>query len=233
MSIREATFRDMRAMAQVCAAAFQDEELFGLLMHPHRKEFPEDFVAYWQRRLLSHWFDPNRVFLVGLDKVSGKIVGVAYWERQGDHAAVLDGSWIGYLGVNKLLTVLTATYLHLLAHTHPNRAASPRYITALEDSFPHFAHLWSSPSMVQNWYLDLLATHPDYHGQGLGKQLVTWGVEEADREGVPASVIAAKGKEGFYEKAGFVEVGRANVGELMVEGRIEGGAVMFREMLKS
>jgi predicted N-acetyltransferase YhbS len=77
--------------------------------------------------------------------------------------------------------------------------------------------------------LDKLATHPNFQGQGIGKELVKWGLEEADKEKVCASVISSDGKEGFYGKLGFIEVGRANVG-LLKENGIKGGAVMFREM---
>ena len=70
-------------MAEISAAAFMDEELFGDLMHPHRKEYPEDFILFFKRKFLSHWYDSNRHFLVGLDKVSGKVIAVAEWERQG------------------------------------------------------------------------------------------------------------------------------------------------------
>ena len=83
MTIRKALRSDLRAMAEVSAAAFMDEELFGELMHPHRKEYPEDFILYFERKFLSHWYDPRHHFVVGLDKVSGRVVAAAEWERQG------------------------------------------------------------------------------------------------------------------------------------------------------
>jgi hypothetical protein len=83
MSIREAKYSDLRAMAEAAAAAFMDEELFGELMHPHRKEHPQDFVAYFERRFLRHWNDPHARFLVGLDEQTGKVVAVAQWLRMG------------------------------------------------------------------------------------------------------------------------------------------------------
>ena len=83
MTIRKAARSDLRAMAEVSAAAFKDEELFGELMNPHRNEYPEDFVLFFEKKFLSHWYDPNHHFLVGLDKASEKIVAVAEWDRQG------------------------------------------------------------------------------------------------------------------------------------------------------
>jgi hypothetical protein len=86
-------------MAEVSAAAFMDEELFGELMHPRRKEYPEDFILFFERKYLSHWYDPAHHFLVGLDKVSGKVIAVAQWERQG--ASITSTSWSNYLDLGK------------------------------------------------------------------------------------------------------------------------------------
>jgi hypothetical protein len=86
MPIREAELGDIRAIAELTAAAFIDEELFGELMHPHRHEHPEDFVAFFERRTWTHWFEHKRAILVSLDPESGKVVGAADWERQGEGA---------------------------------------------------------------------------------------------------------------------------------------------------
>jgi hypothetical protein len=74
MAIRKARKSDLQAMAEISAAVFMDEELFGDLMHPHRKEYPEDFILFFKRKFLSHWYDSNRHFLVGLSKVPPRSV---------------------------------------------------------------------------------------------------------------------------------------------------------------
>jgi len=91
MAIRKARRGDLRAMAEVLAAAFFNEELFGELMHPHRHEYPEDFVNFFERRIWSHWFEYQRTILVSEDPESGKVVGVADWERQGNNAQTTTG----------------------------------------------------------------------------------------------------------------------------------------------
>lgn len=118
-------------------------------------------------------------------------------------------------------------YLQALDYMWPNRAADPKRVNILEETFPLFAHHWSG-SRQQGWFLDMLATHPDYQGQGVGKELVMWGINKAKEENVCASVISALGKEPFYGKCGYVEVGKANVGPL-AECGIKGGAIMFCE----
>lgn len=118
-------------------------------------------------------------------------------------------------------------YLQTLDYLWPNRAADPDKINILDETFPLFAHHWTEPRQ-QNWYLEFLCTHPGYQGQGLGKELVLWGVNRAKEDKICASVISAAGKEAFYGRYGFVEVGRANVGRLGACG-IRGGAILFCE----
>jgi len=127
--------------------------------------------------------------------------------------------------VGRYINYQKVTNLQRYFSDSPNRAADPAQITILERTFPHIEHYWSG-SRTENWYLDLLAVHPDAQGKGYGKELVQWGIDQADKDGVVTSVISAKGKERFYGKFGYVEVGRANVGP-MAEAGIQGGAIMF------
>lgn len=109
-----------------------------------------------------------------------------------------------------------------------NRAADETKTTILEETFPLFSHHWSG-ARAQNWTLEMLATHPGFRFRGIGRDLVEWGTGRAEKDGICASVISSYEGTGFYEKLGFVEVGRANVGEMITHG-IQGGAIMFREV---
>ncbi|KHN97484.1 Acyl-CoA N-acyltransferase [Metarhizium album ARSEF 1941] len=223
MTIRQAKYSDLRAMAETAAAAFHHDELFGELMHPRRQEYPQDFINYFERRFLKKWGDPGCRFLVGLDKTSDKVIAVAQWERQG----VRPASWSNSLIAGPFMQSASWLYLSALDFLWPNRAADPDKIRILEETYPLFAHHWIE-SRRQNWFLDVLATHPDHQGQGLGKKLVMWGVNKAMEEGICASVISSYGNEAFYGQYGFIEVGRANIGRLGACG-IKGGAIMFCE----
>lgn len=100
MAIRKAKYGDIRAMAEVAAAAWIDEELYGHLMHPYRDTYPEDFVKYFERKISKDWYMPNRHFLVGLDPDSGKVAAIASWDRQVD-LAENSSSWTQHLDVGK------------------------------------------------------------------------------------------------------------------------------------
>ena len=58
-----------------------------------------------------------------------------------------------------------------------------------------------------------------------------WGLDQAKREGISASVIAADGKERFYQRCGFDvgPVGRSGMGEGNPLADVPGGLIFFRE----
>jgi ribosomal protein S18 acetylase RimI-like enzyme len=57
-------------------------------------------------------------------------------------------------------------------------------------------------------YLGLLACHPDYQGRGAGRELLRWGLEKADEEGLDVTLMTALNGPAspFYKRFGFVEV---------------------------
>ena len=94
-----------------------------------------------------------------------------------------------------------------------NRALDPTKATILEDSYPWCAHHWTGVRK-ENWYLCLLGVDPSHQGHGYGRELVAWGIQQADAENVHASVTSSEGNENFYLRCGFDEiVGNACLGE--------------------
>ena len=95
--------------------------------------------------------------------------------------------------------------------------------------YPYIKHLWCG-ARANCWDLHSLAVAPAHRNRGYGRQLVKWGLEQAEREGVAASVLSAAGREPFYYRCGYGNVvGRATdgVGNPLA-GRVKGGAIMFR-----
>jgi len=78
-----------------------------------------------------------------------------------------------------------------------------------------------------------LGVSPKYQGRGLGRELTLWGLEQAQRDGVPASVVVADGKEEFYRICGFrEEVGNVTSGDENPMKEFKGGAILFRDPVK-
>jgi GNAT superfamily N-acetyltransferase len=57
-----------------------------------------------------------------------------------------------------------------------------------------------------HWYLSPVCTWPQWQGRGVGKKLLAWALERAERTGTPVYLRSAPGARGFYERAGFEEV---------------------------
>lgn len=71
----------------------------------------------------------------------------------------------------------------------------------------------------KHWYLEILATRPEYQGRGAGGQLLRWGIGRADEEETEAYLEASPDGKPIYEHLGFSEVDRLVV---ELEGRGEG-----------
>ena len=233
MPIRRATWADIPAAATVTASAFFEEDLFGPVMHPHRYRYPSDMSLWFLRQLRMDFFNPCCVVLVSHPAESPRtITGVAVWGRKGHGAAAFKASqsWIDWVCAK-----LIPLYNWLEAKFWPNRAADVNQADVLEKSFVYIAHYWQTPARLENWYLQLCGTGPQFQGKGYGKDLVLWGVDRARQEGIAASLVSAKGKEGFYKKCGFGDpVGWASEGgdENPIH-HVEGGAILWIDVAKS
>jgi hypothetical protein len=94
IQIRFARFADLQSIARVMGAAFFDDDLFGDIIHPHRKQYPDDVNLYWLRRAYVNFWNYRWRWLVAVDvdASTGKevVVGVAQWERMGSGGDALE-----------------------------------------------------------------------------------------------------------------------------------------------
>lgn len=130
-----------------------------------------------------------------------------------------------------LLNGVMGLWIKLSSWIWPNRAADPSRLGLLEGSWPFIRHLWTG-ERKKCWDLHILAVDPQYGGRGAGRQLVKWGLDRAEHEGVAASVKMAPGKEKFYEFCGFDSglVGNCGQGEGNPMAVVEGGNIYFRDV---
>jgi hypothetical protein len=230
-TIRPAIWSDQPTIASICSLAFENDNLFATTMHPHLKQYPADFTLYWLREAQLNWFNPRHHFVVStvLDSTrpgsqSRVVVGVAQWIRMGDGVT---RRW------NPLLPIMNGlmkTWVRISSWIWPNRAADPSKMSLFKEAWPFIWHFWSG-ERERCWDLAVLAVHPAYRGQGVGRGLVKWGLDRAEEEGVAASVKMAPGKEEFYGLCGFepVVVGNCGQGEGNPMKEVEGGNIFFRD----
>lgn len=100
-------------------------------------------------------------------------------------------------------------YQAALAHVFPNRAADPSRSSFLDAAVAASEQYWTG-ERTECWDLHVCGVDPEYQGNGVGKLLAQWGVQEAQKEGsgTCASVLCGEKNRGFYGKAGLtVQVG--------------------------
>ena len=113
---------------------------------------------------------------------------------------------------------------------HPNRAADPSLPDIYSTIKPLLA-ISRSGSRSTGWYLNCLAVDPVYEKQGHGRVLVAWGIDQATKDKIAASVTSGEGRDNFYRRCGFdIEVGRVTDGEgNPLKNKTDGGASLFRD----
>lgn len=112
--------------------------------------------------------------------------------------------------------------------TRPNRASDPSRANTLQQTIPFTQHMWSG-DRAEAWHLEILGVHPDHQGKGIGKLLVRQGLEQADKEGICASVTSARGKDDFYRSCGYeIQEGHVGMGEGNPLADAQGGNMWWK-----
>lgn len=94
--IREPSYGELPEIAHVLSLAFFDDNLFGELIHPHRRVYPDDCDLYWIRRLRVNFWDYRHKWLVMVEKdAKGRevIAGIAQWTRLGQGGKFMECQW--------------------------------------------------------------------------------------------------------------------------------------------
>ncbi|KAL1612385.1 hypothetical protein SLS60_000611 [Paraconiothyrium brasiliense] len=213
LQLRTAQLSDLPAMARVWHAAFFDDEIIGELMHPNRKEHPEDVYWFLLRGLRERFWDWRHQFVLVTVQEDGKekIAGAADWRRLGEGGRRRE---LANVDPRNLISPALNVYHSLSLRLFPNRAADPKNAEWLTAAVANSEKYWTG-DRAECWDLHVCGVHPDFQGKGVGKLLVQWGVEQAKSEGdnVVASVLCGEKNRGFYGKGGLtVQVGGSENG---------------------
>lgn len=114
---------------------------------------------------------------------------------------------------------------------YPNHAADPSMLDLYPSIKIPLLAICRSGQRSTGWYLNCFAVDPAYEKQGYGRILVAWGIDQATREKVAASVTSAERRDIFYRRCGFdIEVGRVTDGKgNPLKNKTDGGAFLFRD----
>lgn len=91
--LRPAQLSDLTSIARVWYRAFFDDEIIGEIMHPYRKEHPEDVYRFLLRGIRERFWDWRHQFWVVVAKDEHDkemIVGAADWRRLGQGGVAME-----------------------------------------------------------------------------------------------------------------------------------------------
>lgn len=107
--LRPARYSELTRIAHISARAFWDDNLFGDLIHPHRKAYPADMALWWLRRARVNFWDWTWHWMVAVEVrkpqvgAPGKegsetqqeevVVGAAQWVREGQGGKKMQCAW--------------------------------------------------------------------------------------------------------------------------------------------
>lgn len=242
-SIRLATYADLGAIIHLYLVGFWDDQLMDIL-HPYRHKHQADFERFVRDMLTERWWtlgfeEQVDVLITG----QGKVIGFAWWRRNWTDRQRRRESegWltcrrftcfaqpplITNNALGRWLSPVVISLIQLRTGLWPYQCANPAMVGAEKRVLPALLPLLRDPPSRQKaWLLRTLVVNPDVQKEGLGAMLVRHGLSRADKEGLTTWLLSREGLEGWYGRFGFVERGRANIGELSAWN---GGAVMFRE----
>ncbi|EMC91505.1 hypothetical protein BAUCODRAFT_46074, partial [Baudoinia panamericana UAMH 10762] len=202
MPFREATYADLIPASHILSTAFKNDSFQSKYLRPLLSKYPHDLERHHLRQLRMQWARrsaDHKLFVAFKPAADGKgedcLTGVASWSRRS--ATPRPATW----SVTAWTTAV-GYYNQAEAYFWPDRAADPERATILTRSAPYSKHHWTG-SRAEVWYLNIIGVDPRFEGQGIGRELVAWGFEQARKDGVGTSCIAASGRDQFYLACGF------------------------------
>ncbi|KAM0219601.1 hypothetical protein ACHAPA_003388 [Fusarium lateritium] len=211
--IRPGTTADITAAMNLYMQSFDKEKLLDF-MFPGRHTDSTPFRMWIARRFLLRYWTPGYV-LTMLDDPKGRPVAFTWWHIP-DESLSFRQRWLSLL----------RAVLKLHSFLFPIRGVDNHRLGIYDRVFSTIEpDVLNSPRRRSAWYLSSLGVSPDVQGAGYGSLLLQHGLEAADRAGVPTWLVGLRGLDRFYSRFGFVEVARANIGELK---DWDGGVIMFR-----
>lgn len=176
LSLRPAKASDARDIVDIYFSAFREDPI-SLVCFPRNNKAIYDF-----------WFN---MIVEELNSVDSHFVCVTSSDASGKENVVAFAQWNDS---SKPLTLNLPTW----------PAGSDSEVA---NSF--FGSLSSTHKRLmegkRHWYLELVATRPEFQGKGAAGMLLRWGLQKVDEEGVEAYLEASPDGKPIYEHFGFEE----------------------------
>ncbi|KAB8254114.1 hypothetical protein BDV32DRAFT_157330 [Aspergillus pseudonomiae] len=196
IEILTAASDDGAVLADVFFAAFNTD--FDRRILPPTPDVRDWLAAKFNRVSNGQYVNPTgSVLIKAVDTATGDVVGFAQWK--------LPSPELPSPGEN------TEKEKKVLWPKSGDTALCKKHFNAMHEKEEEL--MGSTPHLS----LDMLATHPNFGGRGIGSQLLGWGLEEADIDRKPTFLTATAAGKPLYEKKGFQVVGSNEITEEFVQ----------------
>jgi GNAT superfamily N-acetyltransferase len=196
---------DMHSITNISATGNEHDELTKYM----RRNIRSQWTSY--RSSCGRWLKgklaaPGTICYVAESKVTGEVVGWAIWSRHGE-SATAEGWKRGNSGwgtaLERRLMGWRNTYYKWVPGV--DRTAEHAHVA---DLLPVLVEEWPGDIFNEFWELDGLYVDPREWRRGIGRLLVSWGVEKGKEESVPVLVRSSPLGRRLYENVGFRVVKR-------------------------
>ncbi|KAH0499514.1 hypothetical protein TgHK011_006706 [Trichoderma gracile] len=199
--LRKATAQDIPLIAALASKAFHPatdwitRQIFPLHLQPPTIPDGEAIFPWRLSRKTASLRGPNTASMVAIDTaLNDQIVGFALWD----------------LPVGEGETepeMITPTEADLPAGVTDLNAYAQLQRILKEDHQATFG----DRGLKDVWHLDFIGVDPEHQRKGIGKALLSWGMEEATRAGRACYLMATPQGRPLYEAAGFEIVRRLDM----------------------
>ncbi|KAK6336237.1 hypothetical protein TWF696_001799 [Orbilia brochopaga] len=211
ISLQEIVESDIPELVRVHSKAFKADQFSNFMLYGKPSGAHESLME----RSINAWISDPTVWLVKAVNEDGTIIGWACWltktvdnaEKQAPSVAkdTKERNVNGTAPPSE-----TGVTTDAPPPSKPKTPDTPARVVGRQMRNDQVK--WELDSMAENKYLVLqgLVTSPEYQCQGVGSQLVKWGVDRADAEKLACWCHASPAGNQLYRKAGFQELGSSD-----------------------
>ena len=178
LALRKATPEDVQALTDIYFSAFSIDAI-SLLVFPRNNAAASKF---WYDSVIEEIADPNAHFICveDTDSPDKPVVAYAKWNAPSAPMSTDLPEWPAG-GDHEIANYFFGNLVRRHAEIMKGR---------------------------KHWYLELVATRPEYQGRGAAGRLLRWGLAKADEDGAEVYLEASPDGKPIYEHLGFNEVDR-------------------------
>ncbi|OBT84149.1 hypothetical protein VE02_07486 [Pseudogymnoascus sp. 03VT05] len=202
VELRPMVWADAKRTGELAQVAYWDAPISDLTS-PHRGSYPEDHALWFERRIKKRMVSPrNRGFVAVGD---GETVGYMQCVRLGEDEAALQIEKEKKKWWSGLVEWGYGFYIKCAAWAFPDRSESREGVAEFNKAgvLENEKHWKDREDRKNRWYVQSVVVAEQWRGRGVGKKLMAWVLEQAQKEGVPVSLEASLMGERLYRSIGF------------------------------